>query len=228
MARRKYSSDKPSEPPPPAPEPSPAPAGQQPQPDATSGSSLREQLDAMRHPQQPQQPQLDPVDHWILQTYPGLSEPMFHYLRSRPQLAAQPQLAHAAHAFAQLHAAPESPEYFGFIDHLIKHHDAAQYDSAHNEPTPPPEPSPAPEPVTMQHAPPAPPPPAEPEPAAHTVAAPPSHGHVAGFEPDESPNTIRLSAAEREHAKASGVSETEYAKQKLRMQKAKKAGLIKD
>jgi hypothetical protein len=78
----------------------------------------------------------------------------------------------------------------------------------------------------MQHPPP--PPQAEPEQPAHTVAAPPSRGYVPGFEPEDSPNTIRLSPAEREHAKASGVSEEVYGRNKLKMQKAKKAGLIKD
>jgi hypothetical protein len=183
---------------------------------------LREQLDTMRQQQQP--PQLDPIDTWILHTYPGISESMFHYLRQRPQLAAQPQLAHAAHAFAQLHAAPESPEYFHFIDSLIRHQHAAQYDSAHNEPTPPP----APEPAPPHPGPAAPPPQTEADQPAHTVAAPPSHGYVPGFEPEDSPNTIRLSAAEREHAKASGVSEEVYAKNKLKMMRAKKSGLIKD
>jgi hypothetical protein len=188
---------------------------------------LREQLDAMRQQHQPQQPQLDPVDAWILHTYPGLSEPMFHYLRSRPQLAAQPQLAHAAHAFAQLHAAPESPEYFGFIDSLIRHQMPAQHDGAAppEQHQAPPEPPPAPEPP-MRHAPP--PTQAEAEQPAHMVAAPVSRGYVPGFEPEDSANTIRLSPAEREHAKASGVSEELYAKNKLKMQKAKRAGLIKD
>jgi hypothetical protein len=193
---------------------------------------LREQLDAMRHPQQP--PQLDPMDHWILQTYPGLSESMFHYLRQRPQLAAQPQLAHAAHAFAQHHGnQPDSPEYFNFIDSLIRHqmptpgqHDAPMSAPETAPPSAPP-PNPAGPPVAhidVERT-------AGPEPesamAAH-VAAPPSRGYVPGFEPEESPNTVRLSPAEREHARASGVSEMEYAKQKLRMNKAKRDGLIKD
>jgi hypothetical protein len=78
----------------------------------------------------------------------------------------------------------------------------------------------------MQHAPP--PPQAEAEQPAHTVAAPPSRGYVPGFEPEDSANTIRLSPAEREHARASNISEELYAKNKLKMQKAKKAGLIKD
>jgi len=37
-----------------------------------------------------------------------------------------------------------------------------------------------------------------------------------------------LSKAEREHAEAAGVSVEEYAKQKLKMMKLKKAKVIKD
>jgi hypothetical protein len=106
---------------------------------------------------------------------------------------------------------------------LIRHaapHEATQHDGAA-----PPAPH---EPTPEQHqAPPAPEPVPSDQPA-HTVAAPPSHGYVPGFEPEDSPNTIRLSAAEREHAKASGVSEEVYAKNKLKMMRAKKSGLIKD
>jgi hypothetical protein len=39
---------------------------------------------------------------------------------------------------------------------------------------------------------------------------------------------VRLSAEEREHAKAGGVSEFEYAKQKLKRDQMRKAGLLKD
>jgi hypothetical protein len=37
-----------------------------------------------------------------------------------------------------------------------------------------------------------------------------------------------LAETEREHAEASNVSVEEYAKQKLKMMKAKRAGIIKD
>jgi len=66
---------------------------------------------------------------------------------------------------------------------------------------------------------------------AHHYFAPVGGDHAAlartlGDEP--SLGSVTLTRAEREHAEASGVSDVEYAEQKLKMMKAKKAGLIKD
>jgi len=62
------------------------------------------------------------------------------------------------------------------------------------------------------------------------VSAPVSRAseHFSGdYEPGEG-SRVTLSKAEREHAEAAGVSVEEYAKQKLRMMKMKKAKLIRD
>jgi hypothetical protein len=234
MARRRYASDKPSEPPSPAPEPTPAPA-QPPQPDTgTTGesSSLKAQLDAMRQQHQqppPQQSQPDAFDVALMTHHPyllgNITPSEYHYLRSRPHLMDPEQMQMLLRGFQVMHLhgiQRDTPEFFHGLDNLM-HHGAAQHHAAQHDGAAPPEPEP------VQHAPPEPPP--EPVPTdqpAHMVAAPPSHGFVAGFEPQDSPNTIRLSAAEREHAKASGVSEEIYAKNKLKMMRAKKSGLIKD
>jgi hypothetical protein len=65
---------------------------------------------------------------------------------------------------------------------------------------------------------------------AHFVSAPVSRsdsGH--SIEPELSASTIRLTPAQREIANLpGGPGEVEYAKQLLKMQKAKKSGLIKD
>ena len=60
------------------------------------------------------------------------------------------------------------------------------------------------------------------------ISAPPSRGdHGHAIEPEPTTGSIRLSAEQRDMAARSGISETEYAKQLLKMQKMQKSGLIK-
>jgi hypothetical protein len=63
---------------------------------------------------------------------------------------------------------------------------------------------------------------------ARLYSAPVSHhgdsSHV--IEPELTPSQVRLTSAEREAAHAAGVSEELYAKNKLKMEKMKKAKLI--
>jgi hypothetical protein len=66
--------------------------------------------------------------------------------------------------------------------------------------------------------------------AAHYVSAPtsrPDYGAALG-DPDMREGRVTLSAAERDHARASGISDELYAANKLKMMRAKKSGLIKD
>jgi hypothetical protein len=65
---------------------------------------------------------------------------------------------------------------------------------------------------------------------AHFVSAPVSRdsGHYAASGEYEPGSRVTLSKAEREHAEAAGVSVEEYARQKLKMMKLKKAKVIKD
>jgi hypothetical protein len=49
-----------------------------------------------------------------------------------------------------------------------------------------------------------------------------------GSRPPDSPTSVRLSRDEREIARASGMTEVEYAKNKIRLAQLKKAGLVQD
>jgi hypothetical protein len=66
--------------------------------------------------------------------------------------------------------------------------------------------------------------------SSHHVSAPVSRGEAGhSIDPELSPSQIRLTPAQREIANLpGGPGEVEYAKQLLKMQKAKKSGLIKD
>jgi len=66
--------------------------------------------------------------------------------------------------------------------------------------------------------------------APHIASAPPSRSEYAGSmpPPGASNSRVTLSAQEREMAALSGVSEVEYAKNKLKLMQMKKAGLIRD
>jgi len=185
-------------------------------------SGLKAQINAMRQqpPQQPQQ-QVDPLAHYLA-SIPGLTIPKFqflyHYFSRFPQNL-NPQhwdVLKAAHGIALDRGVNEdSPEYFGFLHSLLLNQQAAASPLPHAAPAPP-----------------MPPPVHEPEPEPHMThyAAPVSRGSeryaMGDYEP--SANSVRLSKAEVEHAEASGISTEEYAKQKLRMMKMKKAKLIRD
>ena len=71
---------------------------------------------------------------------------------------------------------------------------------------------------------PSPPPPA-PRGPAHFVSAPVSKTVPDGSLREWNPSQVRLSAEEVEHARVSGISATEYARQKLRLAREKAAGL---
>jgi hypothetical protein len=73
------------------------------------------------------------------------------------------------------------------------------------------------------------PPPSPPEPApppenrAHIVSAPVSRRDAGGYR-EPSPSSVRLTPAELEVARSAGISTTEYARHKLRMEREKRSG----
>jgi hypothetical protein len=188
-------------------------------------TGLKDQLDAQRRYAQP----LDGLDAFINQHYSGALPNERQWLRDHPQHMQNVPLVHAAGMVAMQRGIPRhSPEFLRAIEQLLAQHYAA------TQPQAPP----------MQHAPPPPPPmthhieleaeheadrdDSEPE-GEHTAArysAPVSRGEAHSIEPELSPSQVRLSKAEREHAQAAGVSDEEYAKNKLKMEKMKKAKLI--
>jgi hypothetical protein len=182
---------------------------------------------------QPQQQQIDPLAAYLLSIH-GLTVPKFHFLYH--YFAQHPDRLNPAH-WDVLKAAhgitlnrgvgEDSPEYFHGLHALLQQHAATP---------PPPQAAPAPAPpmpeqhrthidlekVESSEG--------EPE-GTHMSAmfsAPVSRGeHATAVEPEPTMGTIKLSAEQRDMAHRSGISEVEYAKQLLRMQKMQKSGLIK-
>jgi hypothetical protein len=226
------------------PSPASAPAGTsdekaeaKPDQPAEAISGLKAQIDAMRQPQQPPpQQQVDPLAHYLA-SIPGLTIPKFqflyHYFSRSPQNL-NPQhwdVLKAAHGIALDRGVQEdSPEYFGFL-HSLLNQQAAAAPSSHAAPAPPVHEPPEPEPqhvidLEAEHS-----GSSEPEEShamASFISAPVSRGdHSHAVEPEPTMGSIRLSAEQRDMAARSGISETEYAKQLLKMQKMQKSGLIK-
>jgi hypothetical protein len=199
------------------------------QPRATSepaqhfSTGLGEQLRA-----QQQQQQFDALDAYISQHFPGAWPNERAALGANQVWLANPGLVHAAGRIALERGIPrQSPEFLQAIGALIDQHLAAMQ----AQPAPPPPPPPMP-PMPAQthvdvesHE-------AEPEdePMPTHFSAPVSRGSERGsVEPEPSASSITLTAAQREIANLpGGAGEVEYAKQLLKMQRAKKAGLLKD
>jgi hypothetical protein len=202
----------------------------EPSPQQHYNSTLKSQLDAQRAYA------ADPVNSFLDRHYSGATPVEREWLKARPHLMQNPALVHAAATVALQHGVPRnSPQFLPAIEHLIAQH-VAQHAATQGQPAPPPAPPPPPMPPPMNNAHvqlehhPEPDEPEEEHPMAAHYSAPVSHGDSGStaIEPELGPSQVRLSKAEREHAEAAGVSVDEYAKQKLRMQKAKKANLIKD
>ena len=160
-----------------------------------------------------------------LEQIPGLSVMQRAYLRERPYALTRPDILSAAHLCAQQNGiAVDSPAYFQVMDYALQDFGNIPF-------TTPPAASPAAEA-------PAPAPATQPRPApmpddsyaAHIASAPPSRSEYAGSmpPPDASNSRVTLSAPEREVAALSGVTEVEYAKNKLKLLNMKKAGIIRD
>jgi hypothetical protein len=213
------------------------PAGSEPSAPSTSAPDTQAAPDAQHFRtglgeqirQQQQYAQNDALDHYIAQAFPGSWPNERQWLRMNAHHLQNPMLVHHAAGIALQRGVPrDSPEFLTFVGQLLDQHAAAQM-----------QPAPAP-------APPMPPIPAhtdidvekteydgEPESASVAVHSAPvsrDSGHYAAsgeYEPGEG-SRVTLNKAEREHAEAAGVSVEEYARQKLRMMKLKKAKVIKD
>jgi hypothetical protein len=189
------------------------------------------------------------LQQYIASNFLGALPHEAQWLMANPHHLSNPPLVHAAAQIAAQRGIPrQDPQFLHFVGQLLDQHAAAQM-----QPAPAPRYSGAmtagePPVAGPMPAPPTPPMPAhthidvekteydgEPESASvsvHHVSAPVSRdsGHYAAsgeYEPGEG-SRVTLSKAEREHAEAAGVSVEEYAKQKLRMMKLKKAKVIKD
>jgi hypothetical protein len=256
VARRRYG--KPSgaaadtRPTDPAPEPpaAPSPQGTQteakPDQPAEAISNLKAQLDQQRAYQQqpPPQQQVDPLAMYLA-SIPGLSPHKFYFLHSyfsqhpdRLNMQHWDILKAAHHIATQDRGVQEdSPEYFGFL-HSLLHQQAAASLPPHHQAAP----APAPEPPSPVHE-------SRHEPvtidleAEHSDSGQPDEAHhMASFisapvsrdpsqyavEHQPSEGSVRLTAEQRDIAHRSNISETEYARQLIRMQKMKRSKLISD
>jgi len=203
MALRKYRSDevRAGHPQPDAPAPASAQgtAPAKPAPAASSTNdgieSFRSQIAALKAAEQaPKHAQPDPIETILAQ--PIWLDSEREFLRARPHAFAKSDVLNAAHIEAARRGhARGSPEYFAILEDALQN-------------GPPPAPSPSP-------------PPAEPR---IPVAAPASRSVPSWTNAPTSPSKVTLTPAQREHARASGISEIEYAKGVLRLEALKKAG----
>jgi hypothetical protein len=183
-------------------------------------SNLKSQLDQMRQWQPPQQ---DPLDQFISFHFAGASPNERQWLRGNALALHNPALTHEAAKIALGRGVPrESAEFLHAIGALLQQHYAAM--QAHPPPAPPPPiPEPAHADISTEHD-------HEPdeEPPMTHYAAPVSRGDQGhAVEPEPTMGSIRLTPEQRDIAARSGISETEYARQLIRMQKMKSSGVIK-
>jgi hypothetical protein len=168
------------------------------------------------------------LQQYVASNFPGALPHEAQWLMVNPHHLGNPALIHAAAQIAAQRGIPRNdPQFLQFVGQLLDQHYAAQTQAA---PAPPPiSPPPAPPPVAhvdieqSDHG-------AEPEEPipSHHVSAPVSHGDSGhSVEPEPTQSSIRLTAEQRDIAQRSGISDVEYAKQLLRMQKMQKSGLIK-
>jgi len=166
--------------------------------------------------------------HGYIDQMPNLSPAQRQWLHNNPLGVFRFDLLNDAHLIAgQRHIPVDSPEYFHFLSAMLNAYGHLPPQQM-AQPAPAPSPSPMPPPIHIdvektEHD-------HEPEAASVAVSAPVSRGaehYSADYEPGEG-SRVTLSKAEREHAEAAGVSVEEYAKQKLKMMKLKKAKVIKD
>jgi hypothetical protein len=242
LARRRYgkphsaaADTRPAEPasaePSPASAPAPDQAEAEPEP-AQQQFSLKAQIEQQRAyaEQQQQQAQLAQL-HAYINAIPNLSPAQRQWLAANPHGLYRFDLLHAAHQMALQHGiAPDSGDYFRVLESALHHYGhLPPQQPAQAAPAPA---APAPQPMThvdlekvesADHE------PEEMHMRAEHVSAPVSRSdHGYAIEPEPTEGSIRLTAEQRDIAHRSGISDTEYAKQLLRMQRMRKSGLLKD
>jgi hypothetical protein len=140
------------------------------------------------------------------------------FLTEHPQLIDHPEITRAAVAAADQHHKRGSESHDMATLQAFEH--LTQQQAA----------TPAPEAIVAMQTPTpkffAPPTPKVPPPATHLHSAPVSREIPNGQPRPETPSQVRLSPDELAIAKASGISASEYAKQKLRMLAGKRTGEV--
>jgi hypothetical protein len=205
-------------------EPPPEPA----QPQATSDpaqhydiSGLKAQIDQHRQYAQP-----DPLDQYLNTYFAGALPHERQWLRGNVHYLQNAMLVHHAAQIALQRGIPrESPEFLHFVGQLLDQHYAA------SQVQPAPAPMPLMPPTTHVDLEKVETPAGEPESEhmdAHFVSAPVSRGDSGhSIDPQLTPSQIRLTPEERDLCALNKISETEYAKGKLKLAK-QKAAKIRD
>jgi hypothetical protein len=148
----------------------------------------------------------------------GMSDEDGRFLSEHPGMIDHPQVTQQAVA-AALHAGIErgSPDFHTAVANnfnaMMARAEAPASATAQPTPTPEffaPRPSPAPTPAAPDRS--------------HIVSAPVSRNREAGGYREPSPRQVRLTAEEQQIARASGISDVQYAENKLRMLRAKASG----
>jgi hypothetical protein len=189
-------------------------------------TGLRDQLAEQRR-----YAQYHALHQYIASNFPGALPHEADWLMKNPHHLSNPMLVHQAAKIAADRGIPrQDPQFLQFVGQLLDQHAAAQMQPA-AAPAPPPAMPPLPPPVATHieaesHDS---EPESEPMPS-HHVSAPVSRsdsGH--SIEPELSASTIRLTPAQREIANLpGGPGEVEYAKQLMKMNKLKRAKVIRD
>lgn len=150
----------------------------------------------------------DRLEMWKAQ---GLSDKEANFLRDNPEMIDFPQVAsHAAAEAMQAGHERDSEGYFKATEANFDRHMKQLKAQAAAQPTP----------QFFQ-----PPPPPQPRTEASFVSAPVSRTAPAGGYREPSPSSVRLSPDELQIAANSGISPTEYARHKLRMEREKRMGI---
>jgi hypothetical protein len=181
--------------------------------------------------QQQQYAQYHALHQYIASNFPGALPHEAQWLMANPHHLGNPALIHAAAQIAAQRGIPRNdPQFLQFVGQLLDQHHAAMM-QAPAAPAPPPQMPPMSPPVTHVDLEKVETPEGEPESEhmdAHFVSAPVSRndsGH--SIEPQLTPSQVRLTPEERELCQINKISETEYAKGKLKLAK-QKAAKIRD
>ena len=184
-------------------------------------TGLRDQLAEQRR-----YAQYHALHQYIASNFPGALPHEAQWLMVNPHHLGNPALIHAAAQIAAQRGIPrESPEFLHFVGQLLDQHYAA------SQVQPAPAPMPLMPPTTHVDLEKVETPAGEPESEhmdAHFVSAPVSRGDSGhSIDPQLTPSQIRLTPEERDLCALNKISETEYAKGKLKLAK-QKAAKIRD
>jgi hypothetical protein len=179
----------------------------------------RAQQIQQQHAQRLQPPQTR--EQWVaaLMAQSGTTQAEAEFLLDHPQMMHSPKIMQRTMADIQAAGVQrdDSPEYFQAVESTFNRHLKRKQQKAAAKA--------AAEPVP-EYFQPTPAPPEQPEQAASSIYSAPVSRQAGGGNYQPSPSSIRLSREEQEAARMAGISDTEYARNKLKMLRMQQAGQI--